>query len=189
MRNQPPETCLPRYLPQLCVGAYMIVGVLLATDLIASEQLKDLARPEVTSAISTEEIIQRLSPPNNTPNTRSLRNLKIEPASIDFEISFDFGSPRLRDESKPLLKQIAAAMMSDRLKNELFLIEGHTDRKGSEAFNLRLSEARAKAVLSFLESEGVSTDRLTAIGKGFSIPLDPQDPFSAVNRRVKVSAR
>jgi outer membrane protein OmpA-like peptidoglycan-associated protein len=184
---------LAMYQTKFCFHVFLI-GLVLAgltgfSVGSASDQSINSERSNPTYAISTEEIIRKLSPPSISPNTRSLRNLRVEPASIDFEVSFDFGSPHLRQESKPLLRQIASAMSSDRLKDEAFLIEGHTDRKGSEVFNLRLSEARALAVVSFLVSEGVSADRLTAVGKGFSNPLDTKDPYSAVNRRVKVTTK
>ena len=68
-----------------------------------------------------------------------------------------------------------------------FLIEGHTDKKGTRAYNDELSKRRAEAVKEYLVREtGVSPDRLQTVGKGFSEPANPKNPYAAENRRVVV---
>ena len=66
------------------------------------------------------------------------------------------------------------------------LIEGHTDSRGNEANNQQLSELRAKAVLNYLVSEGISAARLTSRGYGESDPVASNDTAEgqAQNRRV-----
>ncbi|WP_144125060.1 OmpA family protein [Catellatospora sichuanensis] len=66
-------------------------------------------------------------------------------------------------------------------------IEGHTDNNGSTGDNLALSRARAKTVLTFLVSQGIAADRLTAQGYGESRPARPNtsEANQAVNRRVE----
>jgi outer membrane protein OmpA-like peptidoglycan-associated protein len=54
-------------------------------------------------------------------------------------------------------------------------IAGHTDSDGSELYNLRLSQARAQAVVDYLVSRGISPDRLVARGYGESRPVAPND--------------
>ena len=66
-------------------------------------------------------------------------------------------------------------------------IGGHTDGKGSEAYNQRLSENRAKAVVDYLVSKGVDAKRLKYKGYGKTMPVDTNDTEEgrAKNRRVE----
>ena len=66
------------------------------------------------------------------------------------------------------------------------MVEGHTDGKGSAEYNLKLSQARANAVKTYLEKQGVDASRLVAQGKGDTELVNPQDRFASENRRVKV---
>lgn len=68
-----------------------------------------------------------------------------------------------------------------------FLIEGHTNQNGSDVYNLRLSDARAFAVMTWLGEHGVPSDRLLSKGFGESHPLVEHDSpdAEAVNRRVE----
>ncbi|MFN3875731.1 MAG: OmpA family protein, partial [Flavobacteriales bacterium] len=66
-------------------------------------------------------------------------------------------------------------------------IEGHTDDQGSDDYNLRLSDARAKAVADYLLKKKVEKERLTWKGYGETKPLKPNDSEAnrAINRRVE----
>jgi outer membrane protein OmpA-like peptidoglycan-associated protein len=66
-------------------------------------------------------------------------------------------------------------------------VQGHTDSKGSESYNQRLSERRASAVAEYLALTNVNTNRLTIIGFGESLPkyLNDTDEGRAKNRRVE----
>lgn len=66
-------------------------------------------------------------------------------------------------------------------------IQGHTDSRGSVAYNQTLSEQRALEVASYLASKGVKTDRLTIIGFGEMLPkyVNTTDDGRAQNRRVE----
>ena len=67
-------------------------------------------------------------------------------------------------------------------------ISGHTDTIGTENYNQTLSLSRAQALLNTLQSKGISTDRMTAIGKGSKEPIAPNstEDGRAKNRRVEV---
>jgi outer membrane protein OmpA-like peptidoglycan-associated protein len=139
-----------------------------------------------TDSPSAEQMIEQLA---SKPRTRSLRNLNVEavPApSLSLLIQFDFDSARVKPESQPALANLAQAMKSDKLANARFAIEGHTDAKGSAAYNTKLSEQRAQAVRAILKSQGVDEGRLAAAGKGSSEPANPSDPYAAENRRVRI---
>lgn len=150
------------------------------------EQLK--AKPEPSAA------------PALTGRTRSLsgtRNLTVEAAtpqevavaekaSLSLQIQFDFNSASVKAESKDALSNLASAMLSKDLLEAKFVIEGHTDAKGKQDYNQRLSQHRADSVREFLVSKGVDSTRLSAAGKGSSDPANTTDPLAAENRRVKI---
>lgn len=147
-----------------------------------------LAQAPVQSA-SSDELIERLNP--TSYKTRGLRNLTPEvreKPSIDLSIQFDFDSAKILPESKPLLDNLAVAINSPELRGFDFLIEGYTDGVGLPAYNQRLSEQRAQAVLKYLAAvDGVNKSRLTASGKGANDLLLPDRPDAAENRRVRIT--
>jgi len=141
---------------------------------------------QLMPSATVDQLVERLAPAQET-KTRSLRNLTPQARSIDLVIQFDFDSANLQDASKPLLNNLAEAMNTDRLASINFRIEGHTDAKGTETYNRQLSNLRAKSVLNYLADKGISKDRLTVEGKGFSDLLYPDKPRAIENRRVRIS--
>lgn len=85
------------------------------------------------------------------------------------EIHFDFNSAVIQERSYGLLKTIAETI---ELNPDLALIAigGHTDERGSDAYNDKLSDARANAVRDHLIGLGIAADRLTAEGYGERVP-------------------
>ncbi len=110
------------------------------------------------------------------------------PSAFDLLITFELGSDRLSGQAQDNLREFAKALTSPELSNAQFNVDGHTDARGSEGFNLTLSERRAQSVVRFLEELGVSSSRLNANGYGESRPRDT-DPFAAINRRVEATIR
>ena len=150
----------------------------------------------------TLEQIDALKPdpaPAPALKTRSLRNLNVEqtgeapatpsaPKFVSLTIGFKFDSAQITPESASTLSTLAQALNSNELSQLTFMIEGHTDGKGTADYNLRLSQQRAAAVQSFLIQAGVDTKRLQSLGKGDTELVNAQDRFAAENRRVKVIA-
>lgn len=101
-------------------------------------------------------------------------------------IYFDTGSDRIRPESTPTLKEIAA-MLNDHADLKL-TIEGHTDNVGNAASNQSLSEKRADAVVAYLSGQGIDAGRLSAKGLGATKPADTNDTPEGRqnNRRVEL---
>jgi OmpA-OmpF porin, OOP family len=99
-------------------------------------------------------------------------------------LHFDFDSAELRPESLTELERVVQ-FMND-IPGSTALIEGHTDSIGTEEYNLRLSDRRAKAVFDYLASRGVNLARLQSVGKGESQPVadNATEAGRAQNRRV-----
>lgn len=85
-------------------------------------------------------------------------------------IHFDFDKYFIRDDAKPVLE--ANAEWLKQFDTITILIEGHCDERGTEEYNLALGEKRAKSTLDYLESLGVSVDRIKIISYGKSKPID-----------------
>jgi outer membrane protein OmpA-like peptidoglycan-associated protein len=68
------------------------------------------------------------------------------------------------------------------------VVEGHTDNSGKPAYNMKLSQERAKDVMDFLVAQGVSADRITSVGFGETRPIADNKTKAgrALNRRVDV---
>lgn len=106
--------------------------------------------------------------------------------SLSLAIQFESNSARVRPESGAVLGNLVAALMSPDLKSNRFVIEGHTDARGSAAANLKLSQERADEVRLYLVALGVNPARLRAVGKGASQGASGGEPVAAQNRRVRV---
>ena len=83
-------------------------------------------------------------------------------------IFYDFDRATLRPESETSLNELVK-MLNDN-PNVSIELGAHTDMKGNDDYNLRLSERRAKAVVDYLIQHGVAADRLTPKGYGESLP-------------------
>lgn len=97
---------------------------------------------------------------------------------------FEQGKVDLTDDAKFVLHDLQKLMDKEEHKNVKLKIVGHTSAEGDVAFNQKLSEDRAKAVVDFLVSQGISESRLSYEGKGSSEPLDVNTP--EVNRRTQI---
>ena len=114
-----------------------------------------------------------------------MRSMVKKPKAVSMEIRFDFNSTAVNDEAKHQLRPVGEVM--EELKDQKFVVEGHTDSKGDEAANQRLSERRAASVKKFLLNRyEIEPSRITSVGKGEADPLDPSDPEGEANRRVKI---
>lgn len=107
------------------------------------------------------------------------------PAGLDMLVTFELDSADLTVETQQNLAVFAQMMQDERLEIARFVVEGHTDALGTDAYNVELSQARAEAVKTFLTGLGVAEDRLSSIGLGKSKPRTG-DEFDPENRRVEL---
>jgi OmpA-OmpF porin, OOP family len=113
-----------------------------------------------------------------------------QPARASILVTFVTNSADLTAGAKSALDVLAAAMKSEKLAAVKFTIEGHADPRGSEELNLKLSQARAESVRTYLTgSHGLAGDRVNAVGKGSSALMKPSEPAAPENRRVTIVAQ
>lgn len=115
---------------------------------------------------------------------------------LQADVLFDFDKADLRPEAVPSLQKVGAVINGYPARP--VLIEGHTDAKGSDSYNMTLSENRAASVKSWLvRNGGVDGGRITAYGRGETKPVAPNakpdgsdDPGGRQkNRRVEITLK
>jgi len=89
------------------------------------------------------------------------------PVLID-NIFYDFDKATLRPESEEALDRLVALLNEN--PNVTIELSAHTDSRGSDAYNERLSQRRAESVVSYLISHGIAADRLSPVGYGEKKP-------------------
>jgi OOP family OmpA-OmpF porin len=92
-----------------------------------------------------------------------------EKITVAADALFDFDKAVLRPEGKAKLDEVVA--VSQKMKLEVVLVVGHTDRIGSAAYNMKLSDRRAAAVKTYLVSKGIEANRVYTEGKGLTQPV------------------
>ena len=105
--------------------------------------------------------------------------------SINARVQFEFDSFDLTADAKGVLDRLAGVLTDNLMQDQVVQIEGHADAQGPDAYNLTLSQQRARAVRGYLmERHGISADRLPFLGKGEAEPYDASNPTAPINRRV-----
>ena len=107
------------------------------------------------------------------------------------DVMFDFDKASLRGEAAPALAKVAEVLKA--YPKASATVEGHTDAKGNDAYNLRLSERRAQSVRTWLAAHGAGL-RMSTRGWGEAKPVAPNakpdgkdDPEGRQkNRRVEI---
>ena len=131
----------------LCLALLLLFGAL------------NPAAAEERRVPTAEDIIRKLQlPPQLSPD--SLRNnaIAIEgrreraqaSASIDLQVNFEYASAVLSADARIVLDNLGSALSDDALRGARFRIAGHTDARGSDAYNLALSRQRARSVADYL---------------------------------------
>lgn len=152
------------------------------------------------TAYKANDIVRHFAPAANLGGTRALcigtesecakdvpeRSKPVD--GFDLRVNFDYNSAVLTPAARANLAEFARALKDQRLAASQFVVEGHTDGTGSDAFNLELSMRRASSVVDYLKGHGVGPARLEAKGYGKQRPL-VADPNAGENRRVETRLR
>ncbi|TNE84325.1 MAG: hypothetical protein EP330_29340 [Deltaproteobacteria bacterium] len=120
--------------------------------------------------------------------TLSPTKIKVSREKIEIldKVFFDTNKTTIKQQSFELLDEIAQ-ILKDREDILKVRVEGHTDSRGSDSSNMRLSEGRAASVRQYLIDAGVDAARLESKGFGETTPVDPAENAEAwaKNRRVE----
>lgn len=129
-------------------------------------------------------------PPKADPPPPKRVEVTAEKIVIREKVFFEFDKSIIKTESHDLLNEVAKVMNENMHINKV-QVEGHAslekDSPNHRAYNKRLSDARARAVMEYLVGKGVARDRLTSKGFGNEKPLesDATDEGRERNRRVE----
>jgi outer membrane protein OmpA-like peptidoglycan-associated protein len=121
----------------------------------------------------------------NRPKPKKEDNTDEVLGDVFDNLTFEFGKADIKKDSYPYLDKLADTL--NKAKDWTLEIQGHTDDKGGDDFNMKLSQGRADAVKNYLITKGVLLDSITAKGFGESKPLVPNDSDAnrEKNRRVE----
>src|SRR4051794_28841785 len=191
----------------LAVGAAlaMTAGMALAADDVTADQILKALAPKkpLTRGLSMAPPAEPAVSPAEGKFVESLRNRTTRSLSlgereqiasiakdkpkIDLEITYDYDSANISSKAQPAVQALGKALTSADLKGSTFVVAGHTDAKGGEAYNQDLSERRADAIKRYLtEKFGIAGNDLVTVGYGKSKPKDASTPMDPSNRRVQV---
>ena len=110
-----------------------------------------------------------------------------EKIELTQQIHFEFDQAVIRPISFPILDGVVDILKTNPDIRKV-RVEGHTDSKGSDAYNMELSQRRAEAVREYLINKEIEADRLVAVGYGETRPLETNDTDEgrAKNRRIEL---
>lgn len=159
----------------------------------SAEDLKQLFKKQKTRGLS---LVPSTVAPENLPTVSDEAGTQVAPVAyseidksdqVNVRITFDFDSALLRADEKPKLATLCEAMKD--VDVQTFRIIGHTDAKGTEPYNEKLSLLRAQEVKRYLINDcGIDAARLEAVGVGKRFLFNTANPDSEENRRVEFQA-
>ena len=127
-----------------------------------------------------------LNSKDRCPNTPKLVRVDDRGCWASRDVYFETNSAEIDADSKELLRKLGVAVLEANPDLRV-RVDGHTDSRGSDAYNQQLSERRAAAVRKFFIDEGIDAKRLESRGFGESQPAAPNDTPEnmRLNRRVE----
>jgi len=200
---------MKRFLTIMTIGATlsMTAGLAAAGDTVSADKILDALKPKpgATRGLSTgpQQPADAATKAKETSFVNTLRNRKTRSLSlgerqeiaelaaskpkIDLEIHFDYNSADISKGSLGAVQELGKALSDTSLKGSTFVVAGHTDAIGGDAYNQDLSERRADTIKKYLtEKYGITGSDLVTVGYGKTRPKDANAPMDPANRRVQV---
>ena len=195
------------------IRAVLAIGAVAAMSVTAVRAADDVTEGQILRALAPKKPLTRslsMTPPAeaapSAAETRFVDSLRNRPTrslstgerqqiaaivkdkpNIDLEITFEYNSAKIGRKARPAVEALGKALTNPELKGSTFLVAGHTDAAGSDAYNQELSERRADAVKGYLVSQfGIPATDLVTVGYGESRLKLPDAPNDPANRRVQV---
>ncbi|ETR78126.1 membrane protein [Afipia sp. P52-10] len=194
------------------VRAVVAAGVAVSLTAGLAVAADDATEDQILRALTPKRLTRSLSatPPADTAKAaeeakfvdqirnRTTRSLSIgereqiaaiakDKPNIDLEITFDYNSATISQKALPSVTALGKALTNPDLKGTTFVLAGHTDATGGEAYNQDLSERRADSLKKYLmEKFAIPAGDLVTVGYGKTKLKNPADPTGGENRRVQV---
>ncbi|MBQ7735366.1 MAG: OmpA family protein [Bacteroidales bacterium] len=162
-----------------------VTGEFLACILTGSNILLNVSHPYYLIHSENFQIEKNYTELNPYLKNIALKRPEVGETFVLRNVFFDFDKSTLKKESEVELNKLVDYLTSNKgIKIE---IGGHTDNQGSESYNERLSNDRAKAVYDYLVNKGIDSKRMSYKGYGMSKPVATNDTEEgrALNRRTE----
>ena len=132
------------------------------------------------------EVVNGVDDDDGCPDEGGKVRLTKDKIEILDKVYFDFNKATIKPVSFDILNQVANVLKGNSQLVRV-RIEGHTDSKGNDAYNKKLSQSRAESVRNYLVAKGIDTNRLVPAGFGEEQPVatNTTNDGRAENRRVE----
>lgn len=155
-----------------------------AKPLSAAEKAKEAEYAALIQALKTQTL--RGLSTTDRQREQLAENIKDRP-NANLEVGFAFNSADILPSARDELDKLGKALASGEIKSSDILVAGHTDAKGTDPINQKLSERRAAAVRAYLiKNYNLAADQLIPVGYGREKLKVPDKPYADENRRVQV---
>jgi OmpA-OmpF porin, OOP family len=161
-------------------GTVIATGATITFDLLFENGDKTLALQA-----AHDEDTKRKAQAETSPISVEACETRFDVISTAGAVYFKTGSAELDHKSDAILQSVAD--IANRCPTAKIQVTGHTDSNGDKETNKKLSEQRARAVMSFLVQRGIAAERVEASGYGDTNPIAPNDTEvnRAKNRRIE----
>jgi outer membrane protein OmpA-like peptidoglycan-associated protein len=141
-----------------------------------------------TAQVNLPDSLRNRAAASLTPDERQRLTVLVDGRpNIDISVKFDYNADRVGAAAVPATDEIGKALVSPKLAGGTFLVAGHTDGKGTDDYNQRLSERRAEAVKAYLVAHyQIPAANLITVGYGKSKLKNVNNPLAPENRRVQL---
>ncbi|HWV52105.1 OmpA family protein [Pseudorhodoplanes sp.] len=147
----------------------------------------DAAEQKVLQKARTRAISVEAVAPATKEEREEIAKVIVDKPKIDIAIFFDYNSDVIGPKAIAAVNELGVALLSEKLKGSVIMLNGHTDAAGSANYNLDLSHRRAQSVRKYLiHTFKIPEDKLLVAGFGFERLKLPDQPLSGENRRVEV---
>ena len=178
----------------LAVSLLGLAGPASAQTMLNSDQITQSLQnvtsdaPVISAAVLKAMAVQHMKEFPGEPGTWQPLPVKLDSlAQINIQVQFQLNSAIIKPESYSAVGSMADALHNPILGGYKFLVVGNTDTTGNRADNMKLSQARADAIVEALTTTfNVEPMRLEAVGLGEESLFDPAHPKDPVNRRVQL---
>jgi len=176
-----PEASIPKaIIPKAVIPKAIIPKAIIPKAIIPkAPDIPEISIPEVTH-----------------PGVKVRENEEWAIITLSSDVLFDFDKWNIRPDAQEALQEILKAL-TGRYGGLPFQIHGHTDAKGTDAYNMKLSKRRADAVKTWFVAHGIPAKRITTFAHGESQPVAPNTKKDGsdnpagrqLNRRVEIYVR